>query len=127
MSEGQVAMCARVSTDQQTRGDTIASQLEALRERIAAGGEQLEPDHVYVDEGYSGAGLVRPALERLRDAVAAGEVARLYVHAPDRLARRYPHQVLLIEEVQRAGTEVVFLNVPSPAPPRTTCCCRSRA
>src|SRR3712207_409177 len=112
MSEGQVAMYARVSTDQQTRGNTIASQLEALRERIAAGGEQLEPDHVRVDEGYGGAGLVRPALERLRDAVAAGEVARLYVHAPDRLARRYAHQVLLVEEFQRAGAEVVFLNRP---------------
>jgi site-specific DNA recombinase len=72
----------------------------------------VTPDHAYVDEGYSGAGLVRPALERLRDAVAAGLVGRLYVHAPDRLARRYAHQVLLVEEFRRAGTEVVFLNRP---------------
>jgi site-specific DNA recombinase len=65
-----------------------------------------------VDEGYSGAILFRPALERLRDAVAGGHVARIYVHAPDRLARRYAHQVLLIDEFRRAGAEVVFLNHP---------------
>ena len=48
----------------------------------------------------------------MRDAVAAGEVDRVYVHAPDRLARRYAYQVLLIEEFRRAGVEVVFLNRP---------------
>jgi site-specific DNA recombinase len=53
---------------------------------------------------------VRPALERLRDLVAAGAVERLYVHSPDRLARRYAYQVLLVDEFQRAGVEVIFLN-----------------
>jgi site-specific DNA recombinase len=101
-----------VSTEQQARAHTIASQITALRERIAADGGQLEPDHAYVDEGYSGSSLLRPALERLRDAVAAGSIDRLYVHAPDRLARRYAHQVLLMEEFRRARTEVVFLNRP---------------
>jgi len=64
----------------------------------------------FVDEGYSGTILLRPALERLRDAVAAGIVTRIYIHAPDRLARRYAHQVLLIEEFQRSGAEIIFLN-----------------
>jgi site-specific DNA recombinase len=68
------------------------------------------PDHAFVDEGYSGTILLRPALERLRDAVAAGIVTRIYIHAPDRLARRYAHQVLLIEEFQRSGGEIIFLN-----------------
>jgi site-specific DNA recombinase len=63
-----------------------------------------------VDEGYSGSVLVRPGLERLRDAVATGEIERVYVLAPDRLARRYAHQVLLMEEFRRAGAEVIFLN-----------------
>jgi site-specific DNA recombinase len=108
----EIALYARVSTEQQAREHTIASQITALRERIAADGGQLEPDHAYVDEGYSGSSLLRPALERLRDAVAAGRIDRLYVHAPDRLARRYAHQVLLIEEFRRAETEVVFLNRP---------------
>ncbi|MGC1954584.1 MAG: recombinase family protein, partial [Gammaproteobacteria bacterium] len=61
-------------------------------------------------EGYSGSTLVRPGLERLRDLVAAGGVDRLYIHSPDRLARKYAYQVLLVDEFQRAGVEVVFLN-----------------
>jgi len=83
-----------------------------LRERVTADGLQLEPDDCYVDEGYSGSILVRPALERLRDAAAGGQIERLYVHAPDRLARRYAHQALLIDELRRAGVEIVFLNRP---------------
>src|SRR5271157_749816 len=112
MTEGACALYARVSSESQARDNTIASQVAVLRERIAADGFQLEPDHNYVDEGYSGAILFRPALERLRDAIAGGQVERIYVHAPDRLARRYAHQVLLIDEFRRAGTEVVFLNHP---------------
>jgi site-specific DNA recombinase len=112
VTEGQCALYARVSSESQARDNTIASQVTALRERIAADGFQLEPDHNYVDEGYSGAILYRPALERLRDAVASGHVERIYVHAPDRLARRYAHQVLLIDEFRRAGAEVAFLNRP---------------
>ena len=72
MSDRQVALYARVSTDQQARDNTIASQVALLRERIAADGGQLEPDHAYIDDGYSGSGLLRPALERLRDAVVRG-------------------------------------------------------
>ena len=107
-----VALYARVSSDGQARGNTVASQLAALHERIAADNAEVGPDHAYVDEGRSGATLARPALERLRDAVAGGEIDRVYVHAPDRLARRYAYQVLLIEEFRRAGVEVVFLNRP---------------
>src|SRR6266540_6854492 len=107
-----VAFYARVSSEAQARDHTIASQIAALKERIAADGYRLEPDHCYVDDGYSGTSLLRPALEKLRDAVAGGQVERIYVHAPDRLARRYAYQVLLIEEFRRAGAEVVFLNRP---------------
>ena len=59
MSDRQVALYARVSTEQQARGNTIASQVAALRERIAADGHQIEPDHAYIDEGYSGSILLR--------------------------------------------------------------------
>ena len=109
---GRIALYARVSTESQARDHTIASQIAALRERIAADGHQIEPADVYVDEGYSGAILLRPALERLRDAAAAGQSACLYGHAPDRLARRYAYQVLLIEEFCRCGCEVVFVQHP---------------
>jgi site-specific DNA recombinase len=66
----------------------------------------------FLDENYTGATLVRPALERLRDLMATGAVERLYVHSPDRLARKYAYQVLLVEEFQRLGVEMVFLNRP---------------
>ena len=106
------ALYARVSSDGQARGNTVASQLAALQERACADDAAVGPDHAYVDEGRSGATLARPALERLRDAVAGGEIDRVYVHAPDRLARRYAYQVLLVEEFRRAGVDVVFLNRP---------------
>ena len=63
-----------------------------------------------IDKGCSGATLIRPALERLRDVAAAGGIDQLYVHCPDRLARNYAHQVLLLEEFLRAGVEVIFLH-----------------
>ena len=107
-----VAIYARVSSEQQATSNTIDSQIAALEARLAQDGLCLTPERRFIDEGYSGATLVRPALERLRDAVAAGSLDRLYVHSPDRLARRYAYQVLLIDEFHRAGVEVVFLNRP---------------
>jgi len=110
MDMTHAAIYARVSTDQQADAHTIASQVAALQARVAADGFPLLPDYQFLDEGYSGATLIRPALERLRDAAALGSIHRLYVHSPDRLARKYAYQVLLIDELQRAGVEVVFLN-----------------
>jgi site-specific DNA recombinase len=113
----QIALYARVSTDQQARGNTVDSQVAALCDRIGADGVALEAEDAFVDEGFSGTTLRRPALERLRDRVAGGLVDRIYVLAPDRLARRYAYQVLLIEEFRRAGAEVVFVNRPIGASP----------
>jgi site-specific DNA recombinase len=110
MNPTQVAIYARVSSDQQAEAHTVASQVAALRERIAAESLTLPEAMQFIDEGYSGATLVRPALERLRDVVAAHAVDRLYVHSPDRLARKYAYQVLLVDEFRRAGVEVIFLN-----------------
>jgi site-specific DNA recombinase len=89
---------------------TGANKVADLRAKVAAMGETLGAEQEFVDDGYSGATLIRPALERLRDVIAAGEIDRLYVHCPDRLARNYAHQVLLLDEFVRAGVEVVFLN-----------------
>jgi site-specific DNA recombinase len=105
-----VAIYARVSSEQQADAHTIASQVAALRDRVAADGQTLAPEEEFIDEGYSGATLVRPSLERLRDLAAAGGLDRLYVHSPDRLARRYAYQVLLVDELRQAGVEVAFLN-----------------
>lgn len=106
----QAAISARVSSERQAEAQTVASQVAALRERVAADELALPEAMQFIDEGYSGAVLVRPALERLRDCIAAGAVDRLYVHSPDRLARKYAYQVLLVDEFQRAGVEVLFLN-----------------
>src|SRR3954453_8817891 len=94
----RVAIYARVSSEQQAKEDTIASQVEALKQRVAGDGLECDPELCFVDEGYSGSSLIRPALERLRDQAAAGVIDRLYVHSPDRLSRKYAYQVLLIEE-----------------------------
>ncbi|HEX9872266.1 MAG TPA: recombinase family protein, partial [Candidatus Tectomicrobia bacterium] len=110
MNPTQGAIYARVSSEQQAEAHTIASQVAALQERVAADGLVVSAAMQFLDEGYSGATLVRPALERLRDVVAAGSVDRLYVHSPDRLARKYAYQVLLVDEFRRAGVAVMFLN-----------------
>ena len=110
MNPPQGAMYARVSSEQQAEAQTIASQVAALRERVAAEGLTVPDALQFLDAGYSGATLVRPALERLRDVVAARAVDRLYVHSPDRLARKYAYQVLLVDAFRRAGVEVIFLN-----------------
>ena len=104
------ALYARVSSQQQADANTIASQVEALRTRISEDGLRLDAEFCFQDEGHSGATLLRPALERLRDQAAAGVLDRLYIHSPDRLARNYAYQVLLLEEFRRCGVEVVFLN-----------------
>jgi site-specific DNA recombinase len=108
----RVAIYARVSTERQERQQTIDSQLAALRGWVAGNGHALDEDHAFRDEGYSGARLDRPGLDALRDAVRDGAVELVAVLSPDRLARRYAYQVVLLEEFRRAGCEVVFLHRP---------------
>jgi hypothetical protein len=90
------------------------------RFRAAADGAEVPDERQVIDDGVSGTTLVRPALERVRDLAAVGGLDRLSVHAPDRLARRYAYQVLLVEELTGAGVEVVFLNRPLGATPEDT-------
>jgi site-specific DNA recombinase len=107
------AIYARVSSTRQRQEQTIQSQTAALLAHAAKQGLDVPPEWVFEDEGYSGATLVRPALERLRDLVCQVPVEVVLCYAPDRLARRYAYQALLIEELHRAGTEVCFLNGPT--------------
>ena len=112
MSEAMIGLYARVSSEQQEEAGTIESQVAALRERIEQDGYVFLEEMAFIDNGYSGTTLIRPALERLRDVVALQGLQRLYVLCPDRLARKYAYQVLLLEEFQRFGVKVVFLNQP---------------
>jgi site-specific DNA recombinase len=102
------AIYARVSSERQRQDETIQSQTAGLHELAAERGLLVADDLIFEDDGFSGATLIRPALERLRDCAAEGAFEVLLCHAPDRLARRYAYQVLLLEELARAGVEVIF-------------------
>src|SRR5947209_9236657 len=93
-----VAAYARVCSERQEKEQTIASQLEALTLGAQQCGYQLPPDLLFIDDGYSGARLDRPALDRLRDLASEGEVETLLGSSPDRLARNYAYQVTLRED-----------------------------
>jgi site-specific DNA recombinase len=108
----RAAIYARVSTGRQERDQTIDSQLTALRHWAAGGGHDLRDEHVFTDEGYSGSRLDRPGLDRLRDAAAEGAFDVVAVYSPDRLARKYAYQALLLEEFRKAGCEVAFVQRP---------------
>ncbi|WP_428483773.1 recombinase family protein [Rhodopila sp.] len=108
----RAAIYARVSTERQERQQTIDSQLSALRGWVSAQGHVLADAHVFRDEGFSGSRLDRPALDALRDAIRDSVVDVVVVFNPDRLARKYAYQVLLMEEFRRADCEVVFLHHP---------------
>lgn len=108
----RVAVYVRVSTQRQAQSQTIEQQLERLRAHIYSQGWELREELIFRDDGYSGATLNRPGLDRLRDQVAGGEVDRVILTAPDRLARKYVHQVLLLEEMESLGCEVEFVERP---------------
>src|SRR6266576_3184565 len=113
----RVAVCARVSTIRQAQAQGIEQQLDRLRAAVAERGWELDDQHVYRDDGYSGARLGRPGLDRLRDHAALADLDVVVVAAPDRLARNYVHQVLLIEELAARGCQVEFLDRPMSADP----------
>jgi site-specific DNA recombinase len=106
------AIYARVSSDRQKENHTIASQLAALIEYAEGHGYMVPPEWRFQDEGVSGATLLRPGLERLRDLAAAGQLEAVLIYSPDRLSRKYAYQVLLTEELSRRGVEVIFLKSP---------------
>lgn len=104
------ALYARVSSQRQAEEMTVLSQIAALRERIEEDGHVVEDERCFLDEGFSGSTLLRPGLERLRDLAHCGGIDLLYVHSPDRLARNYVYQMVLLEEFARQGVKVIFLN-----------------
>jgi len=111
------AIYARVSSDKQKEENTIASQTAALTAFAAEQGYAVPTEWIFEDEGYSGASLIRPGLERVRDLAAEGQLDAVLVYAPDRLSRRYAYQILLIEELGRAGVETLFIRSPRATTP----------
>jgi DNA invertase Pin-like site-specific DNA recombinase len=92
------AIYARASCARQKKDHTIGSQTAALREHARQNRLEVPAEQVFEDEGHSGATLVRPGLERLRDLAAQGCVDVVLVYSPDRLARKFAYQALLVEE-----------------------------
>src|SRR5947208_16355892 len=107
------AIYARVSSDRQKENQTIASQTAALKQYAESHGYLVPAGWVFEDDGYSGASLIRPGLEALRDLAAQGQIEAALVYSPDRLSRKYAYQVLLGEEFARCGVSFVFLKSPS--------------
>ena len=102
----------RVSSARQAKDQTIGSQLSALREHAVTSRLEVPEEWVFADDGHSGATLARPALEALRDLAAQGCLDVVLVYSPDRLARKFAYQALLIEELARCGTRVEFVKGP---------------
>ena len=106
------ALYARVSTDRQAEKYGIASQVEALKKRSLEKGWTILPDgdkDAFVDDGYSGAELDRPALNRLRQVAREGGVDVVLAYDPDRLSRKLYHQMILAEEFEKQGIKLEFI------------------
>ncbi len=108
----RAALYARVSTQRQAQAQTVEQQMERLTDHAGQQGWEVSVDQVFRDDGYSGASLKRPGLDRLRDLAAGRMLDLVLITAPDLLARNYVHQVLLLEELQGHGCEVRFLDRP---------------
>lgn len=109
----EIALYARVSTTHLQRTQTILQQLEQLK--VAVGQEtdwHLAEEHIFTDDGFSGAKLNRPGLDHLRDKAALAAFEIVLITAPDRLARNYVHQAILLEELNQGGCQVEFLERP---------------
>src|ERR1700751_5720582 len=106
------AIYARVSSEQQREENTIASQTASLIEFAKSHDLEVSKEGVFEDEGYSGATLERPGLERVRDLAAEGQIQVVLAYSPDRLSRKYAYQILLIEEFARHGVETLFVKSP---------------
>jgi site-specific DNA recombinase len=111
------AIYARVSSEQQKASKTIDSQVEALVQVAKEKGFCVPEEYILKDDGYSGAVLVRPGLERLRDLSAQGQIQAVLVYSPDRLSRNYAYQVVLMDELHSNGTHVLFVNSPKAETP----------
>jgi site-specific DNA recombinase len=107
----KVAIYARVSSEGQERRGTIGSQVQALRARMAQEGHEIVAE--FLDDGYSGARLDRPGLDALRDAAEAGVIETVWCLTPDRLARSYAYQMLVLDELDRLGCKVNFTDAPA--------------
>src|SRR5882724_11835733 len=102
------AYYARTSSDEQREKQTILSQIAALEAEIQTNGETVVSS--YNDDGFSGAMLDRPGLDKLRADLERKVFTKLYIHSPDRLARDLMLQLFIVKELRKYSVEVIFLS-----------------
>lgn len=108
----RIAAYARVSSQKQEKDETINSQLAAICSYLEIKGLHVPEENIFIDDGFSGSTLVRPGLDGLRDAVAMNSYDRVVVYDPDRLARSYVYQMLLLDEAKWHNCEIEFIRCP---------------
>jgi site-specific DNA recombinase len=111
-SQKKIAIYARVSSQKQKEGETIESQIDALRHYAKDNDYCINEKLIFLDDGVSGSLLQRPALDDLREIIRFEPIEVLLIYAPDRLSRNYTHQLILMEEFRRQGVKVHFLKNP---------------
>lgn len=108
--KSNIAMYARVSSEKQAQDGTIKSQLEAVKEFAKENNLSIDSDLMFIDNGVSGEVLARPGLDAMRDKAANGEIDKVIILNPDRLARKFAYQLMIVEEFQKLGVEIIFVN-----------------
>ena len=109
------AIYARVSSQKQKDGETIESQIDALKKFAQENNYFIKEEFVFQDNGISGSTLQRPGLDELRDVIRFETIEAVLIYAPDRLSRNYAHQLFLLEEFRKHGLKVRFLKNPQTA------------
>jgi len=107
-----ISIYARVSTARQEEEQTIKTQIGALKEFSEKNGYTIIKE--YIDDGWSGDMLARPELDKLRQDAKGKTWEAVLIYDPDRLARRYSYQELVMDELKEAGIEIIFVTIAAP-------------
>src|SRR5262245_57659176 len=108
LNRQRAAIYARVSSSKQSEEKTIDSQIEVLMDYAKKHKFDIPEGWIFKDDGITGSTIQRPALDNLRDLVSSGSPDALLIYHPDRLARKYVYQALLLDEFSKYGVQVIF-------------------
>lgn len=100
------AIYVRVSTDEQTKGYSLTTQIDACNRYAEERGYTVL--YTFSDD-YTGASLDRPALNNLGEFLGKEKVSVVIVYDIDRLARRSVYQMLIEEEFRKLGTIIEYV------------------
>ena len=106
------AIYARVSTEDQGKGFSIPTQIEACQKLAEREGYTVPEAYVLIDEGISGTRMDRPGLRQPRALVQTRTISGAMVYDPDRLSRNPGHRLLLAEELERADVKLLIVSHP---------------